>query len=85
MIYSARLPSSGSFNVGLNPLVAAAELLSEVVRLKHSDTAEDLNNAQGAPERLRARLRGAHPYEGVEAARSPWPATCCAPWSTKPW
>lgn len=44
MVYAARRPASGSFNVGLNPLVAtASELLSEVVRLKHSETAEDID------------------------------------------
>ncbi|QJQ18876.1 DotU family type IV/VI secretion system protein [Pseudomonas sp. SK] len=67
MVYSARLPASGSFNVGLNPLVAAAgELLSEVVRLKHSDTAEDLANLK---ERLSACIRAFEArthYEGVE-------------------
>ncbi|NBF06181.1 DotU family type IV/VI secretion system protein [Pseudomonas sp. Fl5BN2] len=43
MIYAARLGPAQSFSVGLNALVAAAsDLLSEVVRLKHSDTAEDL-------------------------------------------
>ncbi|MEN5094967.1 MULTISPECIES: type IVB secretion system protein IcmH/DotU [Pseudomonas] len=43
MIYAARLGPAQSFSVSLNPLVAAAsELLSEVVRLKHSKSAEDL-------------------------------------------
>ncbi|MFL1552457.1 type IVB secretion system protein IcmH/DotU [Pseudomonas sp. D47] len=42
MIYAARLRPAEAFNVSLNALVAAAsELLSEVVRLKHSDTSED--------------------------------------------
>lgn len=45
MIYSARLRPAEAFNVSLNSLVAAAcELLSEVVRLKHSETLEDLQN-----------------------------------------
>ncbi|WP_025129825.1 type IVB secretion system protein IcmH/DotU [Pseudomonas sp. PH1b] len=44
MIYAARLGPAQSFSVSLNALVAAASgLLSEVVRLKHSDTAEDLH------------------------------------------
>lgn len=44
MIYSARLRPAEAFNVSLNSLVAAAcELLSEVVRLKHSKTLEDLS------------------------------------------
>ncbi|SDR94031.1 type IVB secretion system protein IcmH/DotU [Pseudomonas oryzae] len=44
MIYAARLRPAESFNLSLNPLVAAASaLLSEVVRLKHSLTAEDLH------------------------------------------
>ncbi|WP_053152367.1 type IVB secretion system protein IcmH/DotU [Pseudomonas protegens] len=43
MIYAARLGPAQSFSVSLNPLVAAAsELLSEVVRLKHSKSAKDL-------------------------------------------
>ncbi|MDD1149507.1 type IVB secretion system protein IcmH/DotU [Pseudomonas sp. TNT2022 ID357] len=43
MIYAARLGPAQSFSVSLNPLVAAAsDLLSEVVRLKHSEAAEDL-------------------------------------------
>ncbi|MCC6076024.1 type IVB secretion system protein IcmH/DotU [Pseudomonas sp. GCM10022188] len=44
MIYAARLRPAESFNLSLNPLVAAASaLLSEVVRLKHSLAAEDLH------------------------------------------
>ncbi|MBV2134209.1 type IVB secretion system protein IcmH/DotU [Pseudomonas sp. MAP12] len=44
MVYAARLRPAESFNVGLNPLVdAAAVLLSEAVRLKHSGEAEDLH------------------------------------------
>ncbi|ROL86680.1 type IVB secretion system protein IcmH/DotU [Pseudomonas protegens] len=44
MIYAARLGPAQSFSVSLNPLVAAAsDLLSEVVRLKHSQDAEDLH------------------------------------------
>lgn len=43
MIYAARLRPEESFNISLNPLVAAAaELLSEVVRLKHSSNGEEL-------------------------------------------
>ncbi|ROL62739.1 hypothetical protein BLX41_31240 [Pseudomonas protegens] len=43
MIYAARLGPAQSISVSLNPLVAAAsDLLSEVVRLKHSESAEDL-------------------------------------------
>ncbi|MFJ3368518.1 type IVB secretion system protein IcmH/DotU [Pseudomonas sp. NPDC086251] len=44
MIYTARLGPAQSFNISLNPLVAAgADLLSEVVRLKRGDTREDLH------------------------------------------
>ncbi len=44
MIYAARLRPAESFNISLNPLVAAAStLLSEVVRLKHSFEGEDLH------------------------------------------
>ena len=40
MIFSARLQAAGTFNVSLNPLVAAASgLLSCVVDLKHSQVA----------------------------------------------
>ena len=43
MIYAARLRPAETFNVSLNPLVAAASaLLSEAVRLKHSFEPEDL-------------------------------------------
>ena len=43
MIYAARLRPAEAFNISLNSLVAAAsDLLSEVVRLKHSDTREDM-------------------------------------------
>ncbi|MFJ4143266.1 type IVB secretion system protein IcmH/DotU [Pseudomonas sp. NPDC089734] len=43
MIYAARLRPAEAFNVSLNALVAAAsDLLSHVVRLKHSETREDL-------------------------------------------
>jgi type VI secretion system protein ImpK len=44
MIYAARLRPAETFNISLNPLVAAASaLLSEVVRLKHSPEAEDFH------------------------------------------
>ncbi len=43
MIYAARLRPAEGFNISLNSLVAAAsDLLSEVVRLKHSAAHEDL-------------------------------------------
>lgn len=43
MIYAARLRPAEAFNISLNPLVAAAsELLSEVVRLKHGISNENL-------------------------------------------
>jgi type VI secretion system protein ImpK len=43
MIYAARLRPAETFNVGMNPLVAAAsELLSEVVRLKSGDIPQDM-------------------------------------------
>ena len=53
MIYAARLRPAETFNISLNPLVAAASaLLSEVVRLKHSPEGEDFQS-------LHARLTGA--------------------------
>lgn len=55
MIYAARLRPAESFNISLNSLVAAAsELLSEVVRLKHSTTGEDMHALN---ERLVAGLK----------------------------
>lgn len=43
MIYAARLRPAETFNISLNPLVAAASgLLSETVRIKHSSEKEDL-------------------------------------------
>ena len=43
MIYAARLRPAEAFNISLNSLVAAAsDLLSEVVRLKHSSNREDM-------------------------------------------
>ncbi|WP_417660868.1 type IVB secretion system protein IcmH/DotU [Pseudomonas sp.] len=55
MIYAARLRPSESFNISLNPLVAAASpLLSEVVRLKHSYEHEDLSSLH---QRLSSAIR----------------------------
>ena len=55
MIYAARLRPAEAFSISLNTLVAAAtELLSEVVRLKHSDAYEDL---YALKERLSSELK----------------------------
>lgn len=55
MIYAARLRPAESFNISLNALVAAAsDLLSEVVRLKHSTNREDLYELN---DRLTAGLK----------------------------
>jgi len=55
MIYAARLRPAEAFNISLNSLVAAAcELLSEVVRLKHSESREDLYELN---ERLTSGLK----------------------------
>lgn len=55
MIYAARLRPAEAFNISLNSLVAAAcELLSEVVRLKHSESPEDLRKLN---ERLTSELK----------------------------
>jgi type VI secretion system protein ImpK len=55
MIYAARLRPAETFNISLNSLVAAAsDLLSEVVRLKHSDNREDLHALN---QRLTAGLK----------------------------
>ncbi|GLX91196.1 type IVB secretion system protein IcmH/DotU [Pseudomonas weihenstephanensis] len=55
MIYAARLRPTQTFSISLNSLVAAAsQLLSEVVRLKHSESREDLLPLN---ERLTAALK----------------------------
>ena len=55
MIYAARLRPAEAFNISLNSLVAAAcELLSEVVRLKHRESFEDLYELN---ERLTSGLK----------------------------
>lgn len=67
MIYAARLRPEETFNISLNPLVAAAaELLSEVVRLKHSTGDEDLRtlNHQLSTGIKQFELRSL--YEGSE-------------------
>lgn len=54
MIYAASQRPAQAFNISLNGLVAAAsDVLSEVVRLKHSETLEDLSSLK---ERLSAGL-----------------------------
>ncbi|MBB4866932.1 type VI secretion system protein ImpK [Pseudomonas nitritireducens] len=55
MIYAARLRPEETFNISLNPLVAAAaELLSDVVRIKHSSAGEDLRTLN---DKLSAGIR----------------------------
>ena len=55
MIYAARLRPAETFNISLNPLVAAAaSLLSEVVRLKHSFDSE---NMQALNQRLCSAIK----------------------------
>lgn len=55
MVYAARLRPAEAFNVSLNSLVASAsDLLSEVVRLKQSDTCEDM---PALNERLTTQLK----------------------------
>lgn len=55
MIYAARVRPAEVFNISLNPLVAAAsDLLSEVVRLKHSNQQENLEQLK---ERLSSALK----------------------------
>ena len=55
MVYAARRHETSSFNPSLNPLIAlAANLLSEVVRLKNTFQAEDLHSLK---ERLSADIR----------------------------
>lgn len=70
MIYAARLRPAETFNISLNPLVAAASaLLSEVVRLKHSPEAEDfhlLNQQLSSAIKLFER-RALH--EGAESSQ----------------
>ncbi|MFJ7316393.1 type IVB secretion system protein IcmH/DotU [Pseudomonas sp. NPDC098747] len=55
MIYAAQLKPAQEFTISLNPLVAAASaLLSEVVRLKHSKSREDVYSLK---DRLTAGLK----------------------------
>ena len=55
MVYAARLRPAEVFNISFNPLVAAASLLlSEVVRLKNSASAE---NFQALNERLNVAIK----------------------------
>lgn len=55
MIYAARVRSSDTFDMGSNAVItAAATLMSEVVRLKHSYEFEDLHSLQ---ERLSAEIK----------------------------
>lgn len=55
MVYAARRRNTSSFNPSLNPLISlAATLLSEVVRLKNTFQAEDL---QSLKERLSSEIR----------------------------
>ena len=64
MIYAARMRPAQTFSISLNSLVAAAsEVLSEVVRLKHAKTREDL-----AP--LNRRLTNAGREFEVRAAQN---------------
>ncbi|MFQ6572228.1 type IVB secretion system protein IcmH/DotU [Pseudomonas sp. UM16] len=74
MIYAARLRPAEAFNIGLNALVAAAcDLLSEVVRLKHSNSSEDLTalNQRLSEElkrfEVRAQQNGAQHSETINA------------------
>ncbi len=61
MIYAARLRPAEAFNISVNSLVAAAsDLLSEVVRLKHSEGREDLH-------KLNERLTNALKFFDVRA------------------
>lgn len=55
MVYAARVRSSDTFDMGSNAVVtAAATLMSEAVRLKHSYEFEDLHSLQ---ERLSAEIK----------------------------
>lgn len=55
MVYAARRRDTESFNLSLNPLIAlAANLLSDVVRLKNSFDSENLDSLK---ERLSAEIR----------------------------
>jgi len=86
MIYAARLRPAETFNISLNPLVAAASsLLSEVVRLKHSYEGEDL---LALNQRLSGELklfehRALH--DGAESSQVMAAVTCYARQSTRLW
>jgi len=77
MIYAARLRPAETFNISLNPLVAAASpLLSEVVRFKHSLESEDLQALHGQLSSAIKLFEHRALHDG---------ATCSAPCSTRPW
>jgi type VI secretion system protein ImpK len=70
MIYAARLRPAESFNVSLNPLVAAAaELLSEVVRLKHSLESEDMDALNQRLSRSMKLFEHRALHEGAESSQ----------------
>lgn len=70
MVYAAAVQGAQRFNLGLNPLVAAAwELLSEVLELKLSSGRENLQtlNDRLAASLTRFEVRAQH--EGMESAQ----------------
>ena len=68
MIYAARLRPAETFNVSLNSLVAAAsELLSELVRLKHSNAPENLHELNVRLTNGLKLFEGSALHNGTEA------------------
>ena len=70
MIYAAHLRPAQTFNVGMNPLVAAAsELLSEVVRLKTGDLPQDMNALHEHLTRVMKSFEARALHNGAESSQ----------------
>jgi type VI secretion system protein ImpK len=70
MVYAARLQPAQTFNVGMNPLVAAAsELLSEVVRLKTGDIPQDMSALHGHLAQVLKTFEARALHNGAESSQ----------------
>ncbi|WP_219267163.1 type IVB secretion system protein IcmH/DotU [Pseudomonas sp. Xaverov 259] len=70
MVYAAAVQGAQRFNVGLNPLVAAAwELLSEVLELKLSSGRENLQTLNDRLAASLTRFEARAQHEGMESAQ----------------
>ena len=70
MVYAAAVQGAQRFNVGLNPLVAAAwELMSEVLELKLSSGRENLQTLNDRLAASLTRFEARAQHEGMESAQ----------------